>query len=112
MTNHAARLYTIAGSLLAFFLVWAVLAAHPWASQAQVQDPRLVALAKREQLLRSEAKLVQKIVDRRYAAYRKALTRRHAQIAAAKSAATTIQATTAPSVRVVTLPPLTITRTS
>ena len=111
MTNHAARLYVVACSLLVFFLVWAVLAAHPWQGSASVRDPRLVALAKREQRLRSEAKLVQQIVDRRYAAYKSSLASRRAQLAAAKSAASAAQAP-APSVRIVTLPPLTITRTS
>ena len=31
MTSHAGRLYAPAGSLFAFFVLWAAIAAHPWA---------------------------------------------------------------------------------
>jgi hypothetical protein len=132
MTSHTGRLYTLGASLLAFFLVWAVIAAHPWASANTTRDPRLVALAQREQGLRQEAGLVQQIVTRRFvdyrrrfAAYKAALARRQAQLAAAQLAAARAAAAppspsyspspsyaASPSVRVVTLPPLTITRTS
>jgi hypothetical protein len=131
MTSHHGRLYALAGSILVLFLAWALVAAHPWASTAAAsRDPRLVALARREQRLRTEAVLVQKIVTRRYAvyrrrfaAYRAALVRRQAQIAAARRAAAAAQLASvsqaAPAaappgggVRVVSLPPLVITRTS
>ena len=39
MTSHQGRLYALALSLVVFFLAWAVLAAHPWASPST--DPRL-----------------------------------------------------------------------
>jgi hypothetical protein len=100
MTDHVARLYAAAGSLAAFFLAWAGIAAHPWATAPR--DPRLAALSQREQRLQRDAKLVQQVVDRRWAAYRAALAQRKA--AAASSAA--------PSVRVVTLPPVATTRSS
>lgn len=100
--SHVARLYAATGSLTAFFLVWAGIAAHPWAKPPR--DARLAALAQREQRLQRDARLVRQVVDRRWAAYRAALARRRAAAAAAPSAA--------PSVRVVTLPPLATTRSS
>jgi hypothetical protein len=95
MANHTARLYAVALSLVAFFLAWAVVAARPWATQSS-QSPRLQALSLRAAELRREAKLVNEIV---------ALRARTATTAA--PAAATTQA-----VRVVNLPPVTITRTS
>lgn len=117
MTSHVGRLYSLAGALLAFFLLWAVIAAHPWATTAKA-DPRLVALAQRERHLRADAALVQRVVDRRFAAYRAALATRRSAIAAAKArasaaaSAVSISQASSPSVRVVTLPPLVITKTS
>jgi hypothetical protein len=117
MTSHAGRLYAAAGALLAFFVLWATVAAHPWASAAAV-DPRLAALAQRERHLRTDAALVQKVVDRRYAAYRAALAKRRSDIAAARAAraaearAVAVSQPSSPGVRIVTLPPLVITRTS
>jgi hypothetical protein len=134
MTDHHGRLYALAASILVFFVTWAVVAAHPWTStKAAGRDPRLVALTQREQRLRREAGLVQRIVARRYADYRRrfasyraALARRQTQVAAAQRAAAAQQAqlaaarqaapAAAPSggggVRYVSLPPLVITRTS
>ena len=118
MTSHVGRLYAFAGALLAFFVLWATIAAHPWAA-ASTTDPRLVALAQRERQLRADAVLVQKVLQRRDAAYRAALARRRSEIAAARTraaaaAASAVAVSQAPSpaVRVVTLPPLVITRTS
>jgi hypothetical protein len=98
MTNHTGRLYALAASLAAFFILWAAIAAHPWKPAAS--DPRLAALAQREQLLRRDAKLVRQIVQRRAGA------------AAARAKASSAAAAAPPTVRVVTLPPLVITRTS
>jgi hypothetical protein len=108
-TSH--RLYAVVAAAVVFLVTWAAVAARPWASATP--DPRLAALAQREQRLRAEARLVQRIVDERQAAYRIALKARQAQIAAVR--ARSQQATRAaarPAVRVVELPPLTITRTS
>jgi hypothetical protein len=105
MTSHAGRIYALALALIVFFLAWAVIAARPWASAA---DPRLRALAQREATLRREARAVNAVVARRFAAYRAALRSRRAAIAAAAAA----PAPAASNVRVVMLPPLTITRTS
>ena len=106
-TSH--RVYAVVLALAVFFVSWAGIAARPWA--AAKPDPRLAALAAREQRLRADAKLVQRVVDRRMAAYRAELRARRAQIAAVQARAQ--QAAAAPpSVRIVNLPPLTITRTS
>ena len=101
MTNHVVRLYALAGTLAAFFLAWAGIAARPWVEQPR--DPRLTALEQRELRLQRDAELVQQVVDRRWAAYRAVL---------ADSRATAAAAATAPPVRVVTLPPITVTRSS
>ena len=100
MTNHVVRLYAAAAALVVFFVTWVAIAAHPWV--APPADPRLTALTQREQRLQRDAKLVQLIVDRRWAVYRAAL----AQSKTAPPAAV------APSVRVVTLPPVATTRSS
>lgn len=136
MTNHAARLYALAGAVLVFFVAWAAIAAHPWRTQAATagQDPRLAALQIREQRLRAEALAVQRIVDKRWAVYRAQLVERKRAIAAvqaanararaaslasarvptysAPSSGGSAPAAAAPAVRIVTLPPVTITRTS
>ena len=116
MTSHVGRLYAAAGALLAFFVLWATIAAHPWASAAAT-DPRLVALTQRERHLRADAALVQKVLDRRNAAYRAAREKRRSEIAAAKARAAAassvaVAQTSSPGVRIVTLAPLVITRTS
>jgi hypothetical protein len=97
MTSHTGRLYATALALVVFFLGWAAIAARPWASTAKA-DPRLQALAIRQAALQREAKLVAKIV-----ALKKA--------SAATPVAAATQNVSAP-VKVVNLPPLTITRTS
>jgi hypothetical protein len=104
MTDRTTRLYAVVVAVLVFFVAWAAVAARPWATTAT--DKRLVALASREQRLRADAKLVKLVVQRRYALYRAQLAKRQAQNAAA-----TAQPVSA-AVRVVNLPPLTITRTS
>lgn len=91
MTSHhghqVGRLYTLALALVVFFLAWAVAAARPW-GRAAAPDPRMKALAVRAAQLQRDAQLVNRIVAAR--SHRPA----------------------APAVRVVNLPPVTITRTS
>jgi pyruvate/2-oxoglutarate dehydrogenase complex dihydrolipoamide acyltransferase (E2) component len=122
MTSHHGRLSALAASVLAFFVAWAVIAAHPWSSVKAARDPRLVALAAREHRLRAEAGLVQQVVAarfadyrRRFAAYKAALAGQQAAARAAAARAAAAPAA-APSggggVRYVSLPPLVITRTS
>jgi hypothetical protein len=86
MTNHVARLYALAGSILALFLAWLGIASHPWQSTAAAPAPPPPALAAYQRRLNQDAALI-------------------AHIAAARRAAP-------PAMRVVTLPPLTTTRTS
>jgi hypothetical protein len=127
MTNQIARLWTVVVGVVVFFLAWAAIAAHPW-QQTAAADPRLSALAARQQLLQRESVQVKQLVDRRWAAYRVALANRQIAIKRANvaTAAAASQASTqavsapvaapvlaaAPPVRVVTLPPLVITKTS
>jgi len=99
MTNHAGRLYALAIALAVFFLAWAVVAARPWATTAV--DPRQKTLAIRAAQLRREAKLVNQIVAQRAQLARVTHNRQLASAAAAPAP-----------VKIVTLPPLTITRTS
>jgi len=86
MTNHVARLYLLAASVLGLFVAWAGIAAQPW--QQAAPAPASPALVAYEQRLRNDAALVRQLVALR-------------QIRSA-----------APAIRVVTLPPLTTTRTS
>jgi hypothetical protein len=127
MTSHVARLYSLAAGVLVFFVAWAAVAAHPWQTHTTVaQDPRFATLKVREQRLRAESVAVKRIVDRRWAVYRAQLALRKQEIAsinaanartraaslASASAPASAPGAAAPPVRVVTLPPLTITRTS
>ena len=106
MTSPVARLYAITLAIAAFFVSWATVAAHPWATPTR--DPRLAALVVRQAHVRAESVRVKQIVDARWAAYRKALAARD-RAAAAQPVSSSVAA---PSVRVVTLPPLVVTRTS
>lgn len=121
MISHTGRVYAVAVALLVFFLTWAAVAARPWASAKA--DPRIAALAVQERRVRHESVVVRRIVHRRWAVYRVKLKQRQAQIAAARQAQqaavrqapaqqSQMAATSAPSVEVVNLPPLVVTRTS
>jgi len=118
MTNHVVRLYTLAVAVVVLFLAWAVIAAHPWQVRSRpAADPRVHALALREQRIRHETVVVRRIVARRWRRYQVALRHRRQQIATAQkhhqqAVAAAAAAPSAPSVQVVTLPPLTVTRTS
>jgi hypothetical protein len=131
MRAPALRLYVFSITLLLFFVLWAVIAARPWAAVHSGANPALEALKVRERHLRHEARVVERTVRRRWAGYRRrlhareaqirALEQRHAaQLAAANvsavgtatgtatasySTATSRVVTLAPQVRVVTLPP-------
>ena len=115
MRSPALRLYVFSVTLLVFFVLWAVIAAKPWAARSGA-SPALAALTARERHLRHEARVVEKTVHRRWAAYRRrlhareaqirALERRHAaELAAANAAASVAAYSAAPASRVVTLPP-------
>jgi hypothetical protein len=100
MTDHVVRLYAAAAGLLVLFTTWAAGAARPWATRAAPPDPRLAALQARENRLQRQSIAVRKLVAKHWSTYRAQQKARSAQLASA------------PAVRVVTLPPLTITRTS
>lgn len=93
MTSHLGRLYAATIAILVFFVIWAAVAARPWKTAAS--DPRLQQIALRQQALRRETALVNQVLALR---------------PKAGAAGSTTAAQTA--VKVVTLPPLTITRTS
>lgn len=100
--TSTARLYVVAGALVLFFVLWATIAASPWATAKP--DPRLAALQRRELVVRREAAAVQAAYQQRWATYR-------ARLAAQKAHQATVAAA-APQVRVVQLPPVVTTRTS
>ena len=114
MRSHALRLYVFSITLLVFFVLWAVIAARPWAARSGT-NPALRTLAVRERHLRHEARVVEKTVRRRWADYRRrlhareaqihALERRHAALLAAANVAARAASSSAPASRVVTLPP-------
>lgn len=112
MTDTSHRTYAVVAAAVIFLVSWAAVAAKPWV--AAKPDPRLAALAQREQQLRADAKVVQRVVDRRAVAYRIALKARQARIAAAqvRTLRAAQVAAAPPAVRVVNLPPLTVTRSS
>ncbi len=122
MTRHVARAYAAAGALLVLFVAWAVISASPWSGTAAPADPRVAALQVREKALRHEAVVVRREVRHRWVVYRARLKRRNHQIAlvqkahqkqvAAAAAASARAAASAPSVSVVRLPALTVTRSS
>jgi hypothetical protein len=120
MTDHVARLYAAAIAIVAFFVTWAVVAARPWVEPAAPSDPRIVALERREERLRRESVRVQRLVERRFAAYRVRLAERQQRIAAAQAAPTPVSPAApapaapapAPSVGIVSVPPVTSTRSS
>ena len=99
MTSGVVRAYVAAISLVVFFLVWTLIAARPRAAAGE--SAAAAALAAREQRLEAESIRIDRLVEQRWARYRTAL-------AARRAAAPSV----APRVRVVTLPPLTATRTS
>lgn len=129
MTSHVLRLYALVAATVIFFVTWAAVAAHPWATAKPRTDPRLRALAAREQRLRLESVRVQRVVERRFARYQRELRIRRSEIArvlaqqararAAAAQAASVAASAAapaaaaaPAVQVVHLPPLVVTRTS
>ena len=82
MTSHALRLYAAAVTLLVFFVLWAVVAAKPWASTGghAALDPRIAALDRRQRRLQREARVVKQTLDRRWREYRQRLREREARI--------------------------------
>lgn len=89
MTRHIVRLYIASASVLGLFLAWAGIAAHPWPqTQSSAAGAQAQALAQYQQRLQLDAALVRKL-----------------------TVPESVQAPT-PRVQIVTLPPLTTTKTS
>ena len=82
MKSQLGRVYVLAIAVLLFFVMWALISAHPWASQAAV-DPRVAKLQLREQQVRQEVARAKKIVTARWTAYNRNAKRRQVQIAVA-----------------------------
>ena len=98
MTKLVMRVYAAIISFVVFALAW-VLLANPRPADNMNATP--AALAVREQRLEAESIRVSRLVEQRWARYRAAL-----------AAGNVAPPPAAPKVRVVTLPPLTVTRTS
>ncbi|MBM3678465.1 MAG: hypothetical protein FJW96_11375 [Actinobacteria bacterium] len=99
MTDHVLRLYALALAVLGFFVAWAAIAAEPWEpASGPDPDPLTAELDLYEQRLSRAARLAQLLAERR------------AERATASGVQARALAAAAP--RIVTLPPLTVTRTS
>ena len=93
-TDSVARMYVIAGTVLAFFILWSLVAAQPFpAAAAQRErsvvtapDPRLAALQQRERAFNLRSAMVRARIDARWAAYRQARAVRLQQIALVRRA--------------------------
>ena len=90
--------------VLVFFVVWAAVAAHPWAPRRGAGS-RIAALAARQHQVHAESIRVKSIVDARWAVYR----RRSRRTSAVRGAVGRRRARRS---AVVNLPPLVVTRTS
>jgi len=124
MADHVARLYAVAITLVVFFVTWAVVSARPWAAPASpAKDPRLVALQEREARVHQESIRVRSVLRHRNHVYRVKLRERKRKIAAIEAANARVASATvtvaspspswtAPSVSVVSAPPVTSTHTS
>jgi hypothetical protein len=86
MTDHVARLYALAVGALVFLVTWAVVAANPFPTLETEADPRLAALERREARLAREQRRTNRLVARRFAAYRRELAD-HRRLQAALDAA-------------------------
>lgn len=133
MKKLALRTCVLVAAVVIFACSWTTIAARPW--QAEPKEPRnerLLALQERERYLHARAKQVQRLVKARWSEYRHDLKERQRAIAAAerehqrqlkeaRAAAAEIAAARAraavrvvssPVVSVVSLPPVTKTKSS
>ena len=79
MKSTVGRLYVAATAVLIFFVMWATISAHPWASAATV-DPRVADLQAREHSVRVEVARAQAAVTQKWAIYNANLKRRKVAI--------------------------------
>ena len=83
MKSTAGRLYVAAIAVLAFFLFWATVSAHPWATTPKL-DPRVAELQAREHNVRVEVARAKAAVTHKWAVYNRNLRRRKVAIARAE----------------------------
>jgi hypothetical protein len=86
VTNAIGRFWAVALALVVFFILWAVLAARPWASSGAPADPRLTALQAQEQKTQNRALAAQQTLNKRWAVYRSALMRQKGSLTAQQQA--------------------------
>jgi hypothetical protein len=126
------RLCSFALALVIFALAWWTVGARPWQAEAKASvDPRLLALQEREAELRQQAEDARLLLEERWATYRHKLKlrqkaiaaaeRRHrhelkraklAAEAAARAPRVVTVSVSAPSVQIVSLPPVAKTKSS
>lgn len=75
------RVYAVVAAVLVFFVAWAAVAAHPWQRRSAAPDPRVAELQALRLRLARQSVAVQRILDRRFAAYAAALRERRRTIA-------------------------------
>ena len=126
------RLCSFAVALVIFALAWWTVGTRPWQAEAKASvDPRLLALQEREAELRQQAEEAKRLLEERWATYRHKLKlrqkaiaaaeRRHrrelkraklAAEAAARAPRVVTVSVSAPSVQIVSLPPVAKTKSS
>lgn len=85
MTSTPVRVYAVVAAALVFLVSWAVVAAHPWQTRTAAADPNLHTLQVLRARLQRQSLEVQRILDRRWAAYHAALRERQRTIAIVKA---------------------------
>ena len=83
MKSTVGRLSVAAVAVLVFFLFWATVSAHPWATTPRL-DPRVADLQAREHNVRVEVARAKAAVTHKWAVYNRNLKRRKVAIARAE----------------------------
>jgi hypothetical protein len=96
MTDHVARLYALALGSLLFLVAWAVVAANPFPEAKPDPDPTLAALQKREARLGREQERANRLVEHRFAVYRRKLVEQRRLQAALDAAVAPVAAAASP----------------
>jgi hypothetical protein len=84
MTSLRLRIWVTGVSLLTLVAILVAIALHPWPLPEAGSDPRVVALKRREVLLKHRAVDVQRTLKRRWQLYERRLAARQAEIADAR----------------------------
>ncbi len=93
-TSAVARMYVIAGSVLAFFILWSLVAARPFPqapatrvrAEVVARDPRLERLEARERAFNTRSRRTRVRLDRQWATYRLQRAERMREIAEVRRA--------------------------